>query len=145
MGDISTGASNDIEKATETARAMVTKYGMSDRIGPINYSGGQEVFIGKDMGHAKDFSDATSAEIDEEVHRIISEAYKKTEDILTQYTPKLHEVAQYLIKHEKMNGEVFAAIMAGTYVEKEEKEDEASEQTEESSDSANNNSNSDDE
>lgn len=135
LGDISTGASNDIEKATETARAMVTKYGMSDRIGPINYSGGQEVFIGKDMGHAKDFSDATSAEIDEEVHRIISEAYKKTEDILTQYTPKLHEVAQYLIKHEKMNGEVFAAIMAGTYVEKEEKA-EASEQAEDSSDSA---------
>lgn len=145
LGDISTGASNDIEKATETARAMVTKYGMSDRIGPINYSGGQEVFIGKDMGHAKDFSDATSAEIDEEVHRIISEAYKKTEDILTQYTPKLHEVAQYLIKHEKMNGEVFAAIMAGTYVEKEEKEDEDSEQTEESSDSASDNAGSDDE
>ena len=145
LGDISTGASNDIEKATETARAMVTKYGMSDRIGPINYSGGQEVFIGKDMGHAKDFSDATSAEIDEEVHRIISEAYKKTEDILTQYTPKLHEVAQYLIKHEKMNGEVFAAIMAGTYVEKEEKEDEDSEQTEESSDSAGDNAGSDDE
>lgn len=145
LGDISTGASNDIEKATETARAMVTRYGMSDRIGPINYSGGQEVFIGKDMGHAKDFSDATSAEIDEEVHRIISEAYKKTEDILTQYTPKLHEVAQYLIKHEKMNGEVFATIMAGTYVEKEEKEDEASEQTEESSDSAGDNAGSDDE
>ena len=145
LGDISTGASNDIEKATETARAMVTRYGMSDRIGPINYSGGQEVFIGKDMGHAKDFSDATSAEIDEEVHRIISEAYKKTEDILTQYTPKLHEVAQYLIKHEKMNGEVFAAIMAGTYVEKEEKEDEASEQTEDSSDSAGDNAGSDSE
>lgn len=144
LGDISTGASNDIEKATETARAMVTKYGMSDRIGPINYSGGQEVFIGKDMGHAKDFSDATSAEIDEEVHRIISEAYKKTEDILTQYTPKLHEVAQYLIKHEKMNGEVFAAIMAGTYVEKEEKA-EASEQAEDSSDSAGDNASSDDE
>lgn len=144
LGDISTGASNDIEKATETARAMVTKYGMSDRIGPINYSGGQEVFIGKDMGHAKDFSDATSAEIDEEVHRIISEAYKKTEDILTQYTPKLHEVAQYLIKHEKMNGEVFAAIMAGTYVEKEEKA-EASEQAEDSSDSAGDNAGIDDE
>lgn len=144
LGDISTGASNDIEKATETARAMVTKYGMSDRIGPINYSGGQEVFIGKDMGHAKDFSDATSAEIDEEVHRIISEAYKKTEDILTQYTPKLHEVAQYLIKHEKMNGEVFAAIMAGTYVEKEEKA-EASEQAEDSSDSTGDNAGSDDE
>lgn len=144
LGDISTGASNDIEKATETARAMVTKYGMSDRIGPINYSGGQEVFIGKDMGHAKDFSDATSAEIDEEVHRIISEAYKKTEDILTQYTPKLHEVAQYLIKHEKMNGEVFAAIMAGTYVEKEEKA-EASEQAEDSSDFAGDNAGSDDE
>ncbi|MEE0858456.1 MAG: ATP-dependent zinc metalloprotease FtsH [Acutalibacteraceae bacterium] len=117
LDDISTGASNDIEKATDTARSMVTKYGMSELVGPINYSGGQEVFIGRDMGHAKDFSDATSAEIDSEVHRIITEAYKKTEDILTQYTDKLHEVAQYLIKYEKMDGDVFAQIMDGTYVE----------------------------
>lgn len=117
LGDISTGASNDIEKATDTARSMVTRYGMSDIIGPINYAGGQEVFIGRDMGHAKDFSDETSAEIDREVHRIISDAYKKTENILTENIDKLHEVAQYLIIHEKMDGDTFAKIMDGTYVE----------------------------
>lgn len=125
LKDISTGASNDIEKATETARAMVTKYGMSDVVGPINYSGGQEVFIGRDMGHAKDFSDATSAEIDAEVHRIITDAYKRTEEILTKYMPKLHEVAQYLIKYEKMNGDVFESIMNGIYIEPKEIEDES--------------------
>lgn len=117
LDDISTGASNDIEKATETARAMVTRYGMSDVVGPINYAGGQEVFIGRDMGHAKDFSDATSAEIDREVHRIITEAYDRIKDILTEYMPQLHSVAQYLMKHEKMNGETFDSIMNGTYVE----------------------------
>ncbi|MEE1056885.1 MAG: ATP-dependent zinc metalloprotease FtsH [Acutalibacteraceae bacterium] len=123
LGDISTGASNDIEKATDTARSMVTKYGMSELVGPINYSGGQEVFIGRDMGHAKDFSDSTSAEIDNEVHRIITEAYKRTEDILSSYIDKLHEVAQYLIKYEKMDGDVFAKIMDGTYIEPEESEE----------------------
>ncbi len=117
LHDISTGASNDIEKATETARAMVTRYGMSEVVGPINYAGGQEVFIGRDMGHAKDFSDATSAEIDKEVHRIITEAYNRTEDILTQYMSQLHCVAQHLIKFEKMNGDTFESIMNGTYVE----------------------------
>ena len=117
LGDISTGASNDIEKATDTAKAMVTKYGMSEALGPINYSGGQEVFLGRDMGQAKEFSEETSAEIDKEVRRIITEAYSKTEAILTKYTDKLHEVAQYLIKHEKMNGDVFEQIMKGTYSE----------------------------
>ncbi|MEF2920304.1 MAG: ATP-dependent zinc metalloprotease FtsH [Acutalibacteraceae bacterium] len=123
MGDISTGASSDIEKATDTARKMVTKYGMSDKLGPINYSGGQEVFIGRDMGQAKEFSDATSAQIDNEVHRIITEAYDKTEEILNEYIDKLHEVAQYLIKHEKMDGDVFSKIMDGTFVEIEDKEE----------------------
>lgn len=120
LDDISTGASNDIEKATETARSMVTRYGMSEVVGPINYAGGQEVFIGRDMGHAKDFSDATSAEIDREVHRIITEAYDKTKNILTQYMPQLHCVAQHLIRFEKMNGNTFESIMNGTYVEPEE-------------------------
>ncbi len=117
LDDISTGASNDIEKATETARAMVTRYGMSDVVGPINYAGGQEVFIGRDMGHAKDFSDATSAEIDKEVHRIITEEYNRTKDILTEYMPQLHTVAQHLMRFEKMNGDTFESIMNGTYVE----------------------------
>ena len=117
LGDISTGASNDIQKATDTARAMVTRYGMSDVIGPINYAGGQEVFIGRDMAHSKDFSESTSAEIDKEVHRIIMNAYKRTEEILSNNIDKLHLTAQYLIKHEKMNGDIFAKVMDGTFVE----------------------------
>ena len=117
MGDISTGASNDIEKATNTAKKMVTKYGMSDKLGPILYgSGSQEVFIGRDMGQVKDYSEKTAAAIDEEIHTIITDAYNKTEKILKEHIDKLHEVAQYLIKYEKMNGENFAAMMDGTFV-----------------------------
>ncbi len=118
LGDISTGASNDIEKATKTATNMVVKYGMSERLGTVNYSSGSnEVFIGRDMGQVKNYSDETAHAIDEEIHRIITDAYKKTESILTAHMSKLHEVAAYLIKYEKMNGDVFAEIMAGTYVE----------------------------
>ena len=118
MGDISTGASNDIEKATKTATNMVVKYGMSDKLGPINYtSGSNEVFIGRDMGHTKNYSEETAAKIDAEIHRIITEAYKKTEAILNAHMPKLHEVAAYLMKNEKMSGEVFEEIMNDTYVE----------------------------
>ncbi len=117
LGDISTGASNDIEKATDTARAMVTRYGMSDVIGPINYAGGQEVFLGRDMVQSKDFSETTSAEIDREVHRIIMDAYRRTEEILNSNIDKLHITAQYLMKHEKMNGDTFAKVMDGTFVE----------------------------
>jgi cell division protease FtsH len=117
MGDISTGASNDIEKATNTAKKMVTKYGMSDTLGPILYGGGdQEVFIGRDMGHVKDYSEKTASAIDEEIYKIITNAYNKTEDILKANITKLHEVAQYLIKYEKMSGEDFAAMMDGTFV-----------------------------
>ena len=118
LGDISTGASNDIEKATKTATNMVVKYGMSDALGPINYTSGDgEIFIGRDMGHTKNYSEETAGKIDEEVHRIITDAYKKTEDILHAHMSKLHETAAYLIKHEKMSGEVFEEVMAGTYVE----------------------------
>ncbi|MEE1124831.1 MAG: ATP-dependent zinc metalloprotease FtsH [Acutalibacteraceae bacterium] len=134
LDDISTGASNDIEKATETARAMVTRYGMSEVVGPINYAGGQEVFIGRDMGHAKDFSDATSAEIDKEVHRIITEAYDRTKDILTEYMPQLHTVAEHLMKFEKMNGDTFESIMNGTYVEPIDEPEEISEDISENTD-----------
>ena len=125
MGDISTGASNDIEKATKTATNMVVKYGMSDTLGPINYtSGSNEVFIGRDMGHTKNYSEETASKIDSEIHRIIAEAYKKTEEILNAYMPKLHEVAAYLMKHEKMSGEAFEQVMNGTYVEPVEEVDE---------------------
>ena len=118
MGDISTGASNDIQKVTKTATDMVVKYGMSDLLGPINYtSGSNEVFIGRDMGHTKNYSEETAAKIDAEIHRIVDEAYKKTESILNSYMPKLHELAAYLIKYEKMTGETFGEIMDGTYVE----------------------------
>ena len=118
MGDISTGASNDIEKVTKTATNMVVKYGMSEKLGTINYtSGSNEVFIGRDMGHTKNYSEETAAKIDAEIHRIVDEAYKKTEDILNAHMSKLHEVAAYLIKHEKMSGETFKAMMEGTYTE----------------------------
>ena len=118
LNDISTGASNDIEKLTKTARNMVIRYGMSDTLGPINYaSGSNEVFIGRDMGQVKDYSNETAAKIDKEVHAIITDAYKKTEDILNAHMDKLHEVAGYLIKFEKMSGETFEQIMNNTYVE----------------------------
>ena len=132
LGDISTGASNDIEKATATARNMVRKYGMSEELGPINYgASGGEVFIGRDMAQTKDYSEATAAKIDSEVHRIISEGYKKTEDILNKYMDKLHEVAAYLMAHEKMSGEDFDAMMKGTFVpEAEASEEETSEDAE---------------
>ena len=118
LNDISTGASNDIEKLTKTARNMVIRYGMSDTLGPINYgSGSNEVFIGRDMGQVKDYSNETAAKIDKEVHDIVTDAYRKTEDILNAHMDKLHEVAGYLIKHEKMSGETFEQIMNNTYVE----------------------------
>ncbi|MDP4119658.1 MAG: ATP-dependent zinc metalloprotease FtsH [Bacillota bacterium] len=118
LDDISTGASNDIQKATATARSMVTKYGMSEKLGPIAYgSSGGEVFIGRDMGHVKDYSEKIAAQIDDEVHDIISQCYTKTESILNMHIGKLHEVAAYLLKHEKMNGEDFELVMNGTYVE----------------------------
>ena len=103
---------------------------MSDTLGPINYtSGSNEVFIGRDMGHTKNYSEETAAKIDAEIHRIIDEAYKKTETILNAHMPKLHEVAAYLMKHEKMAGEVFDQVMDGTYVEPVEEPEE--EETEE--------------
>ncbi|MDY3861157.1 MAG: ATP-dependent zinc metalloprotease FtsH [Ruminococcus sp.] len=124
LGDISTGASNDIEKATKTARSMVTKYGMTDELGPICYGqSNNEVFIGRDMGHVKDYSEETAAKIDEIVLRIVKDAYAKAEKILNANMDKLHQVAAYLIKHEKMSGEVFEEVMNGTFVEPPEADD----------------------
>ena len=114
LGDISTGASNDIERATKIAKSMVTEYGMSDRIGPVSYSSGNdEVFLGRDYGHAKNYSEAFAKEIDEEISRIILNGYSRTEAILTDHMDKLHELAQYLIKHEKINADDFKLLMEG--------------------------------
>ncbi len=119
-GDISTGASNDIERATEIARKMITKYGMSDNLGPVCYAeSNDEVFLGRDYGHAKNLSEATATAIDKEIKDILNNAYNRTETILTEHIDKLHEVAGYLVKNEKINGETFDKIMKGTFVPQE--------------------------
>lgn len=131
LDDISTGASNDIEKATKTARAMVTKYGMTKELGCICYgSDNGAVFLGRDMGSTtQNYSEATAAKIDELVLEIVNDAYAKAEKILSENIDKLHDIAAYLIKHEKMGGEDFEAVMNGTYVEPEEVETEETVET----------------
>jgi len=112
LGDISTGASNDIERASKIARAMVTKYGMSEKLGAITFGSGQEeVFLGRDFTQQKNFSEETSGLIDEEVKKIIDTAYKRTEDILNENMQKLHNVANVLLEKEKIDGDEFVEIM----------------------------------
>ena len=113
LEDISTGASNDIERATEIARRMVTKFGMSDKLGPICYAGseGDEVFLGRDFGHARNHSEDVAAQIDGEIHRILSEGYAETENKLKDHMDKLVTVAEQLILNEKMDGDEFRRIM----------------------------------
>ena len=112
LGDISTGASNDIERASKIARSMVTKYGMSKRLGAITFGSGQEeVFLGRDFTQQKNFSEETSGLIDEEVKILIDTAYKKAVDILNANMEKLHSVAGVLLEKEKIDGEEFAEIM----------------------------------
>ncbi len=115
LEDISTGASNDIERATELARSMVTKYGMSESLGPIVYgaSDSDEVFLGRDFGHARNYSEEIAARIDAEVFAILNDAYKKTEEILSAHMDELRRVAETLIREEKMDGEEFRCIMEG--------------------------------
>ncbi|MEF2794357.1 MAG: AAA family ATPase, partial [Hydrogeniiclostridium sp.] len=115
LDDISTGASNDIERATKTARAMVTKYGMSDKLGTIAYGrDDSEPFLGRDLGHIRDYSEATASAIDAEIKHLVNTAYERTESILKQHMDKLQEVAQFLFQHEKMSGEEFRSVMEGT-------------------------------
>ncbi len=117
LGDISTGASNDIERATETARSMVTKYGMSDKLGPISFGGkDHEVFLGKDYSTVRNYSENIASQIDEEIESIIRNAYERTEKILSEHMDKLHLVAQKLYENEKMSGEEFASIMTAETV-----------------------------
>ena len=111
LGDISTGASSDIQKATSTARAMVTKYGMSDRLGSVAYaSENDEVFIGRTMGHTQSYSEEIAAAIDEEVKAIVDRAYARCEAILTEKRQELELTARYLLDHETMEADVFAKI-----------------------------------
>ena len=117
LDDISTGASNDIERATKTARAMVTRYGMSDALGTIMYGqDDSEPFLGRDMGHIRDYSETTASAIDAEIRRLMDTAYKNAENILVTHMDKLHEVAKFLFDHEKMSGEEFEAVMTNTSV-----------------------------
>ena len=114
LDDISTGASSDIQKATQVARNMVTRYGMSDRMGPILYGSehtSDEVFLGRDFSSGKDYSEETAAAIDEEVRSIVETAYADAKKMLADHIDKLHFVAQYLLKHESMDGDQFAAAM----------------------------------
>ena len=111
FGDITTGASSDIKKATKTARRMVTRYGMSDNIGVICYDDDDdEVFIGKDLAHAKAHSEVISGEIDKEVKRIIDDCYTKAKDIIMQHENVLHSCAKLLLEKEKINREEFEAL-----------------------------------
>jgi cell division protease FtsH len=114
LDDISTGASNDIERATKLARAMITKYGMTKALGPITYGQDQgEPFLGRDMGHIRDYSEATASAIDKEIRSIMNDAYTRTHEILEQHLDQLHDVASFLFKHEKMSGEEFRLVMEG--------------------------------
>ena len=112
LGDISTGASNDIQRASHVARKMVTSYGMSPELGPISFdSGSDEVFIGRSMAQAKVYSEEVAAKIDTEVKRIIDTAYKLCEAVLEKHRDKMDAVAAYLLEHETMSGEDFAGVM----------------------------------
>ena len=114
LDDISTGASNDIERATKIARAMVTKYGMSDKLGPITYgTDDSNPFLGKEMGHISNYSEQTASEIDEEIQSIISTAYEKTEKILKEHIDELHRLAGVLYEKEKIDGVEFQQVMDG--------------------------------
>lgn len=111
--DICTGASNDIQRATETARKMVTKYGMSEKLGPIVFGNDQnEVFLGRDFSSTPNYSDQIAADIDNEIEAIVTGQYKKALDILNKDMPKLHKLAEVLFKDEKIDGEAFRALMA---------------------------------
>lgn len=138
FNDISTGASNDIERASEQARKMVTRYGMSEKLGPIAFGqNNDEVFLGKDYNHMRNYSEAVASQIDDEVEKIILNAYKQTEDILTGHIDKLHAVALELVKREKLTGDEFKRIMNGEELEPlfaDEDKDEAKPETETNSD-----------
>ena len=117
LNDISTGASNDLQRATSICRDMVSKYGMSDELGPVVYSDdNNEVFLGKDYGHVNNYSEATSARIDEQIEKMMRKAYSQTESILKTHYDKLELVAETLIKNEKISGDEFTQLMKNGFI-----------------------------
>ena len=111
LGDISTGASNDIQRASQIARKMVASYGMSDKIGTVSFeSGHDEVFIGRTMTQGRSYSEAVAAQIDEEVKNLVARAYARCQEILEASRDKLDTVAAYLLEHETMEQEAFLAV-----------------------------------
>ena len=109
--DITTGASNDIERATSMARDMVTKYGMSELLGPIQFGGdNDEVFIGRDWGHARNYGEGVAATIDQEVNRIVTDAYREAKRLLQENMEMLHATAKLLVEKEKVTGDEFRSL-----------------------------------
>ena len=118
LGDISTGASNDIQRATSLARKMVGTYGMSEKLGTVAFdAGSDEVFIGKSMGHTRPYSEKTASEMDSEIRAIIDDAYQKAQEILKTYQRQLTEIAEYLLANETMTGDVFEGFFTDTVSE----------------------------
>lgn len=114
LDDISTGASNDIERATKTARSMVTKYGFSEKLGPVVYGHDEtEVFLGRDYSQGRNYSENIAAEIDAEIRDLIETGYEKAKDILEKHIEQLHTLAKFLMKHEKIDGPDFERLMKG--------------------------------
>jgi cell division protease FtsH len=114
FGDITTGASNDLERVTETARAMVTRYGMSDDLGPMTFGQKEElVFLGKEIGEQRDYSEAVAQEIDQEVRKIVNEAHDRAREVLTRYREQLNRIAERLIEVETLDAAAFAALFEG--------------------------------
>ena len=117
VGDISVGASNDIDRATKLAKDMVARYGMCERLGTVSYLGGDELFIGRDYQTTKSYSEAVAGTIDEEVKKLIDRAYAHCKQILEDNAEKLHEIVDYLLEHESMTGDQFAACMENKKIE----------------------------
>lgn len=132
LNDISTGASNDLQRATSICRDMVSKYGMSDELGPVVYSDdNNEVFLGKDYGHVNNYSEATSAKIDAQIEKMMRNAYAQTEEILKTHYDKLELVAETLIKNEKISGDEFKQLMENGFIANDKPDDTAEEITDE--------------
>lgn len=146
LNDISTGASNDLQRATSICRDMVSKYGMSDELGPVVYSDdNNEVFLGKDYGHVNNYSEATSAKIDAQIEKMMRNAYAQTEEILKTHYDKLELVAETLIKNEKISGDEFKQLMVNGFIASDKPDDTAEEITDENKPENESNSSSNDE
>jgi cell division protease FtsH len=118
VGDISVGASNDIDRATALARDMVARYGMCEKLGTVSYIGGDELFIGRDYQSTINYSEKVAATIDDEVKALIDKAYAQCKDILLANEQKLRQVVEFLLQHETMSGSQFAQCMSGSEITK---------------------------